>query len=140
MRQPYWSQILNHLGLVAGICYDLGIGDVLDHATQPNPEMRMVPVGNAVKARVLNGLGLVNHQCYLVPMLFQNTPTHRLLAPGIAATHLLCGGPRLWHEPTGRECGPAARIVPRGACTGGRRAACGKRGHRAPTTRRAGGR
>jgi transposase len=45
-------------------------------------------VGNAVKAMVLNGLGFVNHQLYLVPRFFQNKPTQRLVAPGIEAGHL----------------------------------------------------
>jgi transposase len=88
MPQPYRSQILDHLGLVAGIFDELGIGEVLDQATQQNPEMRLVTVGNAVKAMVLNGLGFVNQPLYLVPMFFHNKPTHRLLAPGIEATNL----------------------------------------------------
>lgn len=88
MPQPYRSQILDHLGLVAGMFDELGVGDLLDRATQQHPEQRMVTVGNAVKAMVLNGLGFVNQQLYLVPMFFQNKPTHRLIAPGIEASHL----------------------------------------------------
>jgi Domain of unknown function (DUF4277) len=34
----YRSQVLDHLGLVAGMFDELGIGDVIDHATQQNPE------------------------------------------------------------------------------------------------------
>src|SRR5262249_36653109 len=56
-------------------------------ATQQAPEMRIVTVGNAVKAMVLNGLGFVNQQLYLIPMFFHNKPTHRLLAPEIDANH-----------------------------------------------------
>jgi hypothetical protein len=37
---------------------ELGIGDVIDQATHQNPEMRDLTVGEAVKAMVLNGLGL----------------------------------------------------------------------------------
>src|SRR5712691_9879698 len=38
--QPsYRSQVLDHLGLVAGMFDELGIGDVLDQATHQNPEM-----------------------------------------------------------------------------------------------------
>ncbi len=88
MRQPYRSQILDHLGLVAGMFDELGVGEVLDQATQQDPEMRIVTVGNAVKAMVLNGLGFVNQQLYLIPMFFLNKPTHRLLAPEIDANHL----------------------------------------------------
>jgi transposase len=88
MQQSYRSQILDHLGLVAGMFDELGIADVIDQATQQNPEKRMVTVGNAVKAMVLNGLGFVNQQLYLVPMFFHNKPTQRLIAPGIEAKHL----------------------------------------------------
>jgi transposase len=86
--QPYRTQILDHLGLVAGMFDALGIGTVLDHATAQDPEMRRVTLGNAVKAMVLNGLGFVNHQLSLMPMFFQNTPTQRRIGPGIEAHHL----------------------------------------------------
>jgi transposase len=86
--QPYRTQILDHLGLVAGMCDELGITEVIDQATQQAPEMRMVTAGHAVKAMVLNGLGFVNQQLSLVPLFFQNKPLSRLLAPGIQACHL----------------------------------------------------
>jgi transposase len=88
MPQPYRSQVLDHLGLVAGMFDELGIGAVIDQATRQNPEARLVTVGQAVKAMVLNGLGVVNHQRYLVPLFFQHKPTHRLIAPEIEAPHL----------------------------------------------------
>jgi transposase len=47
-----------------------------------------VTAGHAVKAMVLNGLGVLNHQLYLVPHFFQNKPISRLIAPGIQASHL----------------------------------------------------
>ena len=40
-NQPtYRSQVLDHLGLIAGMFATTAIGDVLDHATQQHPEMR----------------------------------------------------------------------------------------------------
>jgi transposase len=86
--QPYRTQILDHLGLVAGMFEELGITEVIDKATQQNPEMRIVTAGHAVKAMVLNGLGFINQQLYLVPHFFQNKPISRLIAPGIHASHL----------------------------------------------------
>jgi transposase len=80
----YRSQVLDHLGLVAGMFDELGIGDVIDQATHQNPEMRDLTVGEAVKAVVLNGLGCINQPLYLVPRFFQNTPTSRLISPRIA--------------------------------------------------------
>src|SRR5262245_43253628 len=81
---PYRSQVLDHLGLVAGRFEELGIGDVLDQATQQNPEMRDLTLGEAVKAMVLNGLGFINQALYLVPRFFQNKPTSRLISPRVA--------------------------------------------------------
>src|SRR5215510_2361714 len=88
MEQTYCSQILDHLGLVAGMFDELGIGDIIDNATQQNPEMRDLTVGEAVKAMVLNGLGFVNQALYLVPRFFQNKRTSRLIAPRVAPTQL----------------------------------------------------
>src|SRR6266571_16578 len=67
---------------------ELGITEVIDRATKQDPEMRIVTAGHAVKAMVLNGLGFVNQQLYLVPHFFQNKPTSRLIAPAIKASHL----------------------------------------------------
>jgi transposase len=67
---------------------ELGIGDVLDHATHQNPEMRDLTVGEAVKGMVLNGLRCINQALYLVPRFFQNKPTSRLLAPRVAPKQL----------------------------------------------------
>jgi transposase len=66
---------------------ELGITEVIDKATQQDPEMRMVTAGHAVKAMVLNGLGFLNHQLSLVPHFFQPKPLSRLMAPGMQASH-----------------------------------------------------
>jgi transposase len=80
---PYRRQVLDHLGLVAGMFDDLGLGDVIDQATRQNPEMRDLTVGEAVKAMVLNGLGLINQARYLVSRFFQHQPTYRLMSPRV---------------------------------------------------------
>ena len=80
MPQPYRTQSLDHLGLVAGMFDERGIGAVIDPATQQHPETRLVTVGHAVKAIVLNGLGFVNQPRYLVPLVVQHKPTHRPIA------------------------------------------------------------
>jgi transposase len=85
---PYWSQVLDHLGLVAGMFDELGIGEVIAQATHQNPELRDLPVGEGVKAMGLNGLGLIHQALYLVPRFFQNKPTYRLVSPRIAPEQL----------------------------------------------------
>jgi transposase len=87
-QAPYRSQVLDHLGLVAGMFDELGMGDVIDQATQQNPEMRDLTMGEAVKAMVLNGLGCINQALYLVPSFFQNKPTSRLISPRVAPGQL----------------------------------------------------
>jgi transposase len=87
--QPtYRSQVLDHLGLVAGMFDELGIGDIIDQATHQNPEMRDLTVGEAVKAMVLNGLGFINQALYLVPRFFHNKPTSRLISPRVRPEQL----------------------------------------------------
>ena len=88
-EQPaYCSQVLDHLGLVAGMWDELGIGDVIDHAPQQDPEKRDLTVGEAVKAMMLNGLGCTNQALYLGPRRFQNKPSSRLISPRVAPEQL----------------------------------------------------
>src|ERR671915_1591035 len=84
----YKSCTLAHLGLVAGMYEELGIGEVIDRAVPQDEERRFVSVGQAVKAMVLNGLGFVNQRLYRIPHFFQDKPTERLLGAGIGPEHL----------------------------------------------------
>jgi transposase len=81
----YQSRTLDHLGLVAGMYDELGIGEVLDRLV---PQKRQVSVGQAVKAMVLNGLGFVDQRLYLTPRFFEDKPTERLVGAGIEAAQL----------------------------------------------------
>jgi transposase len=84
----YRRQVLDHLGLVAGMFDELGLGDVIDHATHQHPELRDLALGEAVNAMVLNGLGLINQALSLVPRFFQHKPTDRLVSPRMAPEQL----------------------------------------------------
>ena len=81
---PYRRHMLAHLGLGAGLFDELGLGDVLDHATHQHPARRDLTVGEAVNAMVLNGLGLINHARSLGPRVLQNTPPSRRMSPRVA--------------------------------------------------------
>ena len=82
------TQILDHLGLVAGMFDELGIAEVIDQMIPQDQEKRHISVGQAVKAMVLNGLGFVNQNLYLMPHFFQNKPIDRLMGEGITAEQL----------------------------------------------------
>ncbi|MFO1349922.1 MAG: DUF4277 domain-containing protein [Gammaproteobacteria bacterium] len=88
MSKQYASQTLEHLGLVAGMYDELGIGKVLDDTIAQDYDQRQVSVGQAVKALVLNGLGFINRALYLVPQFFADKPTERLIGKGIAPEQL----------------------------------------------------
>jgi len=88
MTPTYRTEIIDHLGLVAGMCEELGIAETIDQAIPQAPFMRYVTIGQAVQAMILNGLGFVSQQLYLVPHFFQNKPIPRLIGPGIYARHL----------------------------------------------------
>ena len=88
MQHEYQSKVLDHLGLVAGMYEELEIGEMIDQAIAQEMGPRHVSIGQAVKAMVLNGLGFVNKQLYLVPMFFADKPVERLVGDGICAEHL----------------------------------------------------
>jgi transposase len=87
-QPPYCRQGLDHLGLVAGMCDALGLGEVIAQATQPHPARRDLPVGEAVKAMGRNGLGFLNQGRSRVPRCFPKKPTSRHLAPRVAPEQL----------------------------------------------------
>jgi hypothetical protein len=82
-QAPYRSQVLDHLGLVAGLFDELGMGDVIDRAPHQHPARRDLTVGEAVNAMVRHGLGCIHHALDLVPRFFQHQPTSRLMSPRI---------------------------------------------------------
>jgi transposase len=67
---------------------ELGMGEIIDQATQQHLEMRDLTVGEAVKAMVLNGLGVINQALYLVPRFFHNKPTYQLISPRVPPQQL----------------------------------------------------
>jgi transposase len=77
---------LNHLGIVAEVCREIGVAEWLD---QQDPTKRQqVSVGTATVALVLNGLGFSNRRLYLVPQFFAENPVEHLLGAGILAKDL----------------------------------------------------
>lgn len=95
---------LDHLGIVAGICREIGLAEYLDHLA--GPSQQQVSVGTATMAMILNGLGFSNRRLYLVAQFFASKPVEYLLGPGVTAEQLHddCLGRTLdWlhdHDPT----------------------------------------
>jgi transposase len=77
---------LNHLGIVAEVCQEIGVAEWLN--AQDPVSRQHVPVGTATVAMVLNGLGFSNRQLYLVAQFFADKPVEHLLGPGVTADDL----------------------------------------------------
>ena len=84
----YESQLLDHLGLVAGMVDELGLVELIDKMLPKPMEVADVSHGHAVKAMIVNGLGFVQRTLYLMPEFFQNKPVDRLVGAGIEADQL----------------------------------------------------
>src|SRR5438128_3381337 len=84
--KEYINERLDHLGIVAGVCREIGLAKWLD-AQEPD-NRQQVSVGTATLAMILNGLGFSNRQLYLVSQFFANKPVEHLLGPGISAEML----------------------------------------------------
>ncbi len=82
----YQTERLDHLGIVAGVCQEVGIAEWLDK--RAGEDRRSVSVGKATVAMILNGLGFSNRRLYLVPQYFENKPVEHLLGAGISADML----------------------------------------------------
>ncbi|HEY1388286.1 MAG TPA: IS1634 family transposase [Ktedonobacterales bacterium] len=86
MASRFVVEHLNHLGIVAEVCREIGVAEWLD---QQDPTKRQrVSVGTATVALVLNGLGFSNRRLYLVPQFFADKPVEHLLGAGIVAEDL----------------------------------------------------
>jgi transposase len=86
MEEDYVNERLDHLGIVAGVCQEIGVAAWLD-AQEPG-NRQQVSVGTATVAMILNGLGWSLRQLYLVPQFFANKPVEHLLGPGMTAEML----------------------------------------------------
>jgi transposase len=102
---------LDHLGIVAGICREIGLAEYLDGLA--GPSQQQVSIGTATVAMILNGLGFSNRRLYLVSQFFATKPVEHLLGAGITAEmlHDDCLGRTLdWlhdHDPTALFAGIA---------------------------------
>ena len=80
-------QDIDHLGIVAGIIDEMGLVEQINQLLGTHPQ-EMISTGQAVKAMILNGLGLVSAPLYLFERFFVGKATEHLLGEGISPAHL----------------------------------------------------
>ena len=80
-------QDLDHCGIVAGIIDQMGLVEKINQELKTHPQ-EIISAGVAVKAMILNGLGLVSAPLYLFERFFVGKATEHLLGAGIKPEHL----------------------------------------------------
>ncbi|WP_157733263.1 IS1634-like element ISVa17 family transposase [Vibrio anguillarum] len=88
MTISYSTKSLDHLGLVSGMCKDIGIAKFIDDAHPEQSKDKHVSYGQLVEAMILNGLGFVGRTLYMYPEYFADRPVERLLGKGVKAEHI----------------------------------------------------
>jgi transposase len=73
----YETKRLDHLGIVAGICHEIGLVKRINEML-PTPSGRKVSCGTATLAMILNGLGLTGRALYLMPEYMADKPVKLL--------------------------------------------------------------
>jgi transposase len=79
---------MDHHGLVASVCHDLGIAEKINKRLDKGDSRRVVSAGKAVVAMILNGLGFTNRRLYLTHQFFENKPTELLLNEDIQSSDI----------------------------------------------------
>lgn len=59
------SKNIDHLGLVAGMCQEIGIADIIDRACGEQAKNKHLTFGQCVNYMILNGLDFVGRILYL---------------------------------------------------------------------------
>jgi len=75
---------LDHLGVVASVIKDLGIGEMID-ARLGRHDQEEISTGEAVAGMILNGLGFSDRPLTLTPQFFANNPLDLLFRAGVRA-------------------------------------------------------
>ncbi len=80
-------QDLDHCGIIAGIIDELGLVAEIDELIGIHGNQK-VTTGQAVKAMIINGMGMITSPLYLFEKFFEGKATEHLLGEGILPGHL----------------------------------------------------
>jgi len=77
------SKVMDHLGIVAGVCQELGIAKRIDEKIRKQRSDRKLSCGTSSVAMIINGLGFTNRRLYLTLQFYESKATELLLGEGI---------------------------------------------------------
>ena len=78
---------IDHLGIVAGTFYKLGLAPIIDRAL-PKIGQHQLSSSQILLALILNGLGFTERRLYLFPEYCKHLDLERLIGPDISAKNL----------------------------------------------------
>src|SRR2546425_10148148 len=84
-EESYINERLDHLGIVAGVCQEIGLAAWLD--AQDPSNRQQVSVGTATVAMVLNGLGESLRQLYMVAHIVKTPKSAQIRATLLLFNH-----------------------------------------------------
>ena len=79
---------LDHLGLVAGLCQELGISQIIDKLIPSSANDNIISTGKYLETMVLNGLGFTGRTLHMYSQYFEDKPIQRLLGIDIKAEQI----------------------------------------------------
>ena len=79
------TKSIDHLGIVSGICKELGLVELIDSLVSSDPQ-RKLSVGEGIYALILNGLCFGNSTLYLSGQYFEDKPVEHLFRSGLEAS------------------------------------------------------
>jgi transposase len=79
---------LDHLGLVAGFCKEIGLEEWVNTHFPKDSHNSHMSNGQLFVAMLLNGLGFVSRTLHVYPEYFKDIPTERLLGAGVLPEHI----------------------------------------------------
>jgi len=85
--EEFSSKDIDHLGLVAGMCNEIGLVEMIDQMIPPDPRSGL-SVGECVKLMIINGLGFSSRPLYLEAQFFSSKPIKRLLGRELLAEEI----------------------------------------------------
>lgn len=83
MGKQHSSKLIQHLGILAGVCKEIRLAELIDRHVDNG--QRKVTVGEAVVAMVLNAMGFTGRPLYLTPRFYESRPVDTLVREGLSS-------------------------------------------------------
>lgn len=83
MGKQHSSKLIQHLGILAGVCKEIRLAELIDRHVDNG--QRKVTVGEAVVAMVLNAMGFTGRPLYLTPRFYESRPVDTLIREGLSS-------------------------------------------------------